>query len=158
MLPLRFAVASGPERLGPIGGAISREMEHAGRLYSSEVEAGPPGELAEPSCAAPRRAARLSCIMDHAAFCGTVIQREAPCTPASRVIQLKINRPQLFGPRTAACRRTRYRRRSVAVTPICDGLQRNRSHNCAPKPFLVAFTDSMCSTSPFPDDYRSFAG
>lgn len=102
--------------------------------------------------------ARFSCIMDHAAFCGTVIQREAPCREASPCNSIK-NKPaaQLFA-EAGAARWTWFQHRSVAVTPICDGLQWNRWHNCALSPFLVALTDSMCSTSSFVGDYRSFPG
>ena len=92
----RASVPSGPVT---IGGAISREMEHAARLYSSEVEARP-GRLLNSS---------RSAFLHHGytpPFAALLSNGKQPCLQRERErererkreaslcsIQLKINRP-----------------------------------------------------------------
>lgn len=76
-----------PSRSVTIGDAISREMEHAGRLYSSEVEVRPPSELYSLGSLA-------SWIM--LPFVALLSNGKHRVERRPRVIQLKINQPRNY--------------------------------------------------------------
>ena len=117
----RASVPSGPVT---IGGAISREIEHAARLYSSEVEARP-GRLLNSS---------RSALLHHGCtppFAALLSNGKQPCLQRKRKRERERERERERGVpvfnsiknKPAPRNYPRYQRRSLArYTPICDGL------------------------------------
>ncbi|KAK1118724.1 hypothetical protein K0M31_014727 [Melipona bicolor] len=118
----RASVPSGPVT---IGGAISREMEHAARLYSSEVEARP-GRLLNSS--------RSLASWMHAAFCGVVIQRETTIAAAIDqddidLAELEEIRFHVYTPRTHAEASDFSQHRNTAVSSSRAYSARSGNHD-----------------------------